>query len=271
LNVHTVYSFILNGISQASKPGGKATVLAELKSKTNMGARGEKVTVHFTVKDDGPGLSESEIDMMFVPFSRLKPGNAKSSADKFSLSAAKQILEVSGAKVGGESAPGKGSSFYFHIDFHRPSQADEQANFLTTEILSVNEEASKVGSPVVSKPRVPEWASSQSKGATRASLSITATQVASADSSHVTREEKVSLIESTPNPAGETEPLIASKKPVALLVDDVKSNRRMYGRILELLGFDVVTADDGLECIAAVHAATEPFTLLLVDHSMVRV
>ena len=34
------------------------------------------------VKDDGPGLSESEIDLLFVPFSRLKPGNMKSSNDK---------------------------------------------------------------------------------------------------------------------------------------------------------------------------------------------
>ena len=277
------------------------------------------------VKDDGPGLSESEIDMLFVPFSRLKPGNMKSSNDKVdyklfsrlhfvtncsqvSLSAAKQILEVHGAKVGGEGSSGKGTTFYFKIDLAIPTKSEEQTSFLTTEILNVddmtdagpgskraslkispgNSSLNLINSDILRRkshspiehPKEMVLESVKDLVAEDAQRSRSPEPVTASTSnpkSAVTdqAEQEAPKALTTPQISHEVAaPVMASVqtkggKPTALLVDDVKSNRRMYGRILELLGFEVTTAEDGVECLSVVKAATSPFTVILIDHSMV--
>ena len=212
-----------------------------------------------------------------------------------------------GAKVGGEGSSGKGSTFYFKIDLAIPTKSEEQTSFLTTEILNVDDMADAEPDSKRSSLKISPGNSSSNlvQDVIRRKSSFTNAQqkklvfeavedlVAEdlqrskspgpvSESAHcaemVDANQKVHDTPQVPTPKQSNHDVVAptavpmqSKggKPTALLVDDVKSNRRMYGRILELLGFEVATAEDGVECLSVVKAATSPFTVILIDHSMV--
>lgn len=69
--------------------------------------------VKFWIKDNGKGLSEEEITMLFSKFTRLDTLRAEGHG--LGLSIVKRIIEKLNGEVGIESAniPGEGSSFYF--------------------------------------------------------------------------------------------------------------------------------------------------------------
>jgi CheY-like chemotaxis protein len=220
------------------------------------------------------------METVFLPFSRLKPGNKRISSDKVSLSASKQILEMHGAKVGCETEKGKGSCFHFTIDLHLPTKSEEQAVLLATEILNF-EDLQHETTPLLPTKR------SSLRQQQQSTLPPTTPLISKLTSTSTPRKdqlespsapEKSVIVSSEPEPM--VNPTVLGSEPrevgggqlrSALMVDDVRSNRRMYGRLLELLGFAVTTADDGQEALDAVHArsADNPFSVLLIDHSMV--
>jgi len=68
------------------------------------------------VQDDGPGIPEEEMPLLFTPFSRLsnKPtGGEKSSG--VGLSIARHLVELHQGTIGAESEAGVGSTFWFEI------------------------------------------------------------------------------------------------------------------------------------------------------------
>jgi two-component system sensor histidine kinase/response regulator len=68
------------------------------------------------VQDDGPGILEEEMPLLFTPFARLsnKPtGGEKSSG--VGLSIARQLVELHEGEIGAESTSGVGSTFWFEI------------------------------------------------------------------------------------------------------------------------------------------------------------
>jgi two-component system sensor histidine kinase/response regulator len=78
------------------------------------------------VKDDGPGIPEEEMPLLFTPFSRLsnKPtGGEKSSG--VGLSIARHLVELHQGKIGAESAVGSGSTFWFELPACGEQQAPE--------------------------------------------------------------------------------------------------------------------------------------------------
>ena len=57
----------------------------------------------------------------------------------------------------------------------------------------------------------------------------------------------------------------------ALVVDDVISNRRMTGRVLEQMGFEVDQAEDGkiaVEMCTSRMRTNEPYSLIIMDNMM---
>jgi signal transduction histidine kinase len=72
--------------------------------------RGEDV--QFAVRDEGPGLSETEQNHLFQPFKRLSPKpTAGEPSSGLGLSIVKQLIELHGGRVGVESRRGRGSTF----------------------------------------------------------------------------------------------------------------------------------------------------------------
>ncbi len=69
--------------------------------------------IRFWVKDNGPGLTEEQQRRLFVPFSRLS--NMRVQGYGLGLSITRRIVERLGGRVGVESTPGKGATFYFTL------------------------------------------------------------------------------------------------------------------------------------------------------------
>jgi PAS domain S-box-containing protein len=100
----------INYISNAVKYGGNPPVI-EIGSEI---IEGEKVK--YWIKDNGKGLSEDEIALLFSKFTRLD--TLKAEGHGLGLSIVKRIIEKLNGEVGIESTniPGEGSTFYFILD-----------------------------------------------------------------------------------------------------------------------------------------------------------
>jgi PAS domain S-box-containing protein len=99
----------VNYISNAIKYGGQPP-------RVELGATmSEEGTVRFSVRDNGPGLTEEKQSQLFVPFTRL--GQVRAKGHGLGLSIVRRIVEKLGGQVGVESSavPGEGAEFFFTL------------------------------------------------------------------------------------------------------------------------------------------------------------
>ena len=66
------------------------------------------------VTDTGTGLSDEERGMLFTPFTRIR-ARADVEGAGMGLAITKRLIELMGGSVGVESAPGRGSRFFFEL------------------------------------------------------------------------------------------------------------------------------------------------------------
>jgi len=71
-------------------------------------------TVKLEVRDTGIGIKESDMPKLFQKFSQLDKGlERKTGGSGLGLVISKEIVEKHGGRIGSESKPGEGSTFYF--------------------------------------------------------------------------------------------------------------------------------------------------------------
>lgn len=103
--MQVVSNLIGNGL-KFTKAGGKVTV----RTLPVEGAQRMEVT------DTGPGIREEDKDKLFQEFARL--ANRPTSGEKSSglgLSISRKLVEMHGGRIGAESAPGQGATFWFEL------------------------------------------------------------------------------------------------------------------------------------------------------------
>lgn len=99
---------------------GNVLIKLQLISKTE-----DKVTVRFSVKDTGIGISENKFEKIFLSFSQADTDTTrKFGGTGLGLSITKKLLDLQGSNINLESEPGKGSNFFFDLTFQIAS--DEQ-------------------------------------------------------------------------------------------------------------------------------------------------
>jgi signal transduction histidine kinase len=69
--------------------------------------------VRYWVKDNGEGISQVDQKKLFKPHTRLHQTRAR--GEGVGLSIVRRIVEKCGGKVGVESEPGQGSTFWFTL------------------------------------------------------------------------------------------------------------------------------------------------------------
>lgn len=104
---HWVEAVWVNYISNALKYGGSTPII-------ELGANEQNGMVRFWVRDQGPGIAPAEQRRLFVPFTRLRQVKHVE-GHGLGLSIVQRIVTKLGGTVGVESAPGKGSLFYFTL------------------------------------------------------------------------------------------------------------------------------------------------------------
>ena len=83
-------------------------------------ASSDHVTIEFSIKDTGIGMTDEQINKLFLPFSQVDISSTrKFGGTGLGLSISKKLVEMMGGKVWVESKLGIGSTFYFSLNFKR--------------------------------------------------------------------------------------------------------------------------------------------------------
>lgn len=100
---------------------------------------GEKVNIHCTVEDTGPGLVEEEVKILFQRFQQATPRtHVQYGGSGLGLFISRMLTEMQGGQVGVTSVAGRGSKFSFYIQSRQCADADEPFEPLSCFSISQN-------------------------------------------------------------------------------------------------------------------------------------
>ena len=92
--------------------------------------KGDELVLRFEVEDTGIGIPLDKIATLFLPFEQVNTG--KYGGTGLGLSITRQLVQMMGGKVGVDSTPGSGSTFWFTACLQRSHTRSMPAVFTTT-------------------------------------------------------------------------------------------------------------------------------------------
>ena len=228
----------ISGTSSSSSNGSSSTAMP---SSSTM------AYVLVTIQDQGPGISQEHVDMIFDQFTQIRPQTLQSGQGSgLGLSFCKKIVELHGGfiDVVSEGVVGKGSTFRFVIPFKVVSWGNKNKN-------------SGVANSAKKEEEEEAWAS-ETRGASSPNL-----------------ETKALPLPVVPSEAATTLDIDSPKIVVfdrsgleVPVVDDADSNRKILIMLLTRKGIKCVGAEDGRIALDMVTADLERFKLVLMDNLM---
>ena len=94
---------------------------------------GEKIYIHFAVKDTGRGLTEEETKRLFMRFSQASPRtHVQYGGSGLGLFISRELVELQGGEIGVSSQSGVGSTFAFYVRARRSTAPAEQLDQIPT-------------------------------------------------------------------------------------------------------------------------------------------
>jgi PAS domain S-box-containing protein len=100
--------------------------------------------LRFSVTDTGPGIAQDAAEQLFEPFRQADQSTRRRfGGTGLGLSISRRLVELMGGKIGFDSSPGRGSTFWFTVPFTRVLDAErERSDALRgARILVVDSEA----------------------------------------------------------------------------------------------------------------------------------
>jgi len=86
------------------------------------------ITIKFTVRDSGIGITPEQIDRLFTPFEQADISiAAKFGGTGLGLSISQNLVNMMGGEIKVKSKPGEGAMFYFEAAFPKTAQNDAEA------------------------------------------------------------------------------------------------------------------------------------------------
>jgi signal transduction histidine kinase/DNA-binding response OmpR family regulator len=126
---------IFNLISNAIKFTDKGQILVRVR---NFEDRPDEALLEFSVTDTGMGIRSAEKESIFDAFSQIDGSiTRKYGGTGLGLAISKQLVELMGGKIGVESEPWKGSTFWFVLPLGK-DKAKEQSPSVYAEISNIH-------------------------------------------------------------------------------------------------------------------------------------
>lgn len=116
LRLHEVLMNLISNSIKYSKNNGKIILSTEV---MNLQRSQKVVTIRFSVKDDGIGISEKNKEIIFAPFERAESESANHTPEGFGvgLYICRILVQLMGGELFVESEEGHGSVFFFDLNF----------------------------------------------------------------------------------------------------------------------------------------------------------
>ncbi len=134
-----LHQIILNLVSNAVKFTSEGDIMVGVELEREFD---ERVTIKFSVKDTGMGISDDKIDTIFENFQQASSGTTRLyGGTGLGLAIVKQLVESQGGQVMVESVLDKGSTFSFVLDFAKTTENPEfvqETVLVSKEIKNIN-------------------------------------------------------------------------------------------------------------------------------------
>ncbi|HUH98006.1 MAG TPA: GAF domain-containing protein [Anaerolineales bacterium] len=115
-----VRQVLLNLLSNAAKFTSEGSITVEAAVAASPAGHPELLV---RVTDTGPGIEPKDQAKLFQPFSQVDDSlTRKTGGSGLGLSISQQLVQMHGGRIGLESVPGKGSTFYFTLPIYRASE-----------------------------------------------------------------------------------------------------------------------------------------------------
>jgi CheY-like chemotaxis protein/anti-sigma regulatory factor (Ser/Thr protein kinase) len=94
--------------------------------------------VRISVTDTGPGILPEDLPKIFQPFERIGAEKSDVEGTGLGLSVVKSLMDAMGGKVGVESVPGEGSTFWIEVPSYEDqvNNVDNNSPLLRQELIS---------------------------------------------------------------------------------------------------------------------------------------
>ncbi len=97
---------LLGNAIKYHREGGRVALACE---------RRDAATLRIAVVDDGPGIASDRLERLFQPFERLGAEDGPVEGTGIGLALSRQLAEAMGARMGVDTAPGRGSTFWIDL------------------------------------------------------------------------------------------------------------------------------------------------------------
>jgi len=136
LRLRQIVTNLLSNAIKFTPAGGMVKLSVELVER-----RDNHQKVYFCVEDTGIGIAQEKMETIFEPFSQADSSTTrKFGGTGLGLSISSELLKAFGSKLKVSSQEGKGSKFYFTVDFELCAQEDLPQNKKSEKKVCQNDE-----------------------------------------------------------------------------------------------------------------------------------
>jgi PAS domain S-box-containing protein len=199
-------------------------------------------SIRFAVTDTGIGIPPDRLDRLFASFAQADSSTTrKYGGTGLGLAISKSLVQLMGGRIGVESQPGRGSTFWFTLPWKGVAGGEVRGRTISDDLQRL-----RVLDPCLSKP-------------------VCQSALLGAINDHFVNRRTGR----DPKGARSAEPLAASRAfsgARVLLAEDNRVNRMFAGEILRQAGMECHAVENGRQALESIQE--ERFDLILMDCQM---